>query len=248
MSRTKEEWARIHETAEHMNETDRMERQRPRDRIAQLEAQLAEREAQCAAMREALEPVVASQDRWWTKHPENPEKDEPELFVKCRAALATDAGKAMLERLKVAENPRVTIEGAFQQTDTALKVAEMATRRAEKAKAAVTELRSAMDSADCEYRDGAKGCRVDSPCWRCRAEKAERDAAAARACTECGSASHWRPNEDEALCGDCSRAQAIEECAKVAQTQYMDSGIFPAQECGSTIASAIRALKDGGKT
>ena len=91
------------------------------------DARIAELEAQCAAMREAMgalvdlhEIVIENMKR---------EHGEPPfplvILADAKGALASDAGKALLERLRVAEAPRVTIGAAFAQTEQAIKVADM---------------------------------------------------------------------------------------------------------------------------
>src|SRR4051812_38315645 len=49
--------------------------------------------------------------------------------------------------------------------------------RARNAERLVTELRCTLDGADCTQREGGdtRHCRVDQLCWRCRAERAERE-------------------------------------------------------------------------
>jgi hypothetical protein len=101
----------------------------------------AQLEAQCAAMREAIQThseCVTVCDRCGHETPNSTDDV-------CRA-LASSAGKALLERL-------------------------------EKAERLVTELRCTLDGADCTQREGGdtRHCRVDKLCWRCRAEKAERE-------------------------------------------------------------------------
>lgn len=70
------------------NELDSLHKQ-----IAQLEAQLLESNAACAAMREVLLGITIM------PYPEE-DDDFTTIVAKCKQALSTDADKAMLERLQ----------------------------------------------------------------------------------------------------------------------------------------------------
>ncbi len=79
-----------------------------RNRIAELETQLAERDAQCAAMREVLEnatgPIAWALGRATGQGEKRWAHRFAEVQEASRAARASDAGTAMLERALKAES------------------------------------------------------------------------------------------------------------------------------------------------
>lgn len=118
------------------------------ERIAQLEAQLAERDAQCAGFREALEDwlKLTEVDRLWTTEEvvSRPDTDPIKRYWCAvqngkQLLASTDAGKAMLEKFRLLNQAaNALVEAQRDQrmlldahTETVTKLSQM-TERAEK--------------------------------------------------------------------------------------------------------------------
>lgn len=106
---------------------------------AYLERRIQELEAQCAAMREALEAISQMTD---AEHDDD--EHEPDCGVSiARAALAADAGKEMLERLERAET-----EGAGWKA-----AMNVHAERAEKAERERNEFEARIDSESAQAQE-----------------------------------------------------------------------------------------------